>query len=172
MDMGMHMKTTFARKANILAGLPTLTAAALAGMALALSPLVEAVYAETGKTLAQTAATAKLTVSFPGFKGKSGQMMVAVYQADSWLRKPMFSQKVAASPDMSVVFDALPVGTYAVSVFHDKDSNGALKTGMFGIPAEPYGFSNDAQGHMGPAVFSDASFELAAPGTSLTIKVR
>ena len=39
----------------------------------------------------------------------------------------------------------LPAGQYAVSCYHDLNGNGVLDKNWFGIPSEPYGFSNDAR---------------------------
>jgi len=49
-------------------------------------------------------------------------------------------------------------GTYAISVFHDENSNRELDTGMFGIPSEGWGTSRNAPGAMGPPSWEDARF--------------
>ncbi len=38
----------------------------------------------------------------------------------------------------------LPVGSYAVSLFHDRNQDGVLNRGELGIPSEGFGFSNNA----------------------------
>lgn len=48
----------------------------------------------------------------------------------------------------------LPPGNYAFFLYHDEDGSGELKRGAFGLPAEPYAFSNNV--HIG---FSKPSFE-------------
>jgi uncharacterized protein (DUF2141 family) len=73
---------------------------------------------------------------------------------------------------VSVTFPAVPYGTYAIKTFQDLDGDGKLKTGFMGAPEEPWGFSNDATGFMGPADFSDAKFELNAPELELTIHLK
>ncbi len=75
----------------------------------------------------------------------------------------------AKGDSVSVTFPAVPYGTYAIKTFQDLDGDGKLKTGFMGAPEEPWGFSNDATGFMGPADFSDAKFELNAPELELTI---
>lgn len=55
---------------------------------------------------------------------------------------------------------ALPMGTYAVAAFLDLNDNGKLDRGLWGIPSEPYGFSNNVRGNFGPAKFSRASFTM------------
>lgn len=58
----------------------------------------------------------------------------------------------------SYTFTDLPSGTYAVSLFHDEDGNGRLKTNPLGIPLEGSAASNDARGKPGPPKFADAKF--------------
>ncbi len=78
----------------------------------------------------------------------------------------------AKGDSVSVTFPAVPYGTYAIKTFQDLDGDGKLKTGFMGAPEEPWGFSNDATGFMGPADFSDAKFELNAPELELTIHLK
>lgn len=61
---------------------------------------------------------------------------------------------------VSYTFADLPSGTYAVSLFHDEDGNGLLKTNPLGIPLEGSAASNDARGKLGPPKFADAKFTL------------
>ncbi len=108
---------------------------------------------------------AGLTLSFPTLKAHTGALHVAVYDsAQAWKGgAAVASVNVpAAEPTPSVRLD-LPAGTYAVRVFHDVDGDGRLGTNGFGIPVEPYGFSNDAKGMMGPPSFEAAAFTVA-PG--------
>jgi uncharacterized protein (DUF2141 family) len=64
----------------------------------------------------------------------------------------------------------VPAGPIAISVFHDKNGNGELDTGPFGIPSESYGFSRDARDTLGPPKFAEARLELAA-GESMSIVI-
>jgi len=66
-------------------------------------------------------------------------------------------------------FSALAAGRYAVSVFHDVDSSGKLKTSFLGIPREETGASNDARGAMGPPKFADAAFDFDGGQGEMTI---
>ena len=50
-------------------------------------------------------------------------------------------------------FKNLPVGEYAVRVYHDENNNGQLDKGIFGQPTEGWGVSNDARGFMSAPPF-------------------
>ena len=68
-------------------------------------------------------------------------------------------------------FSGAAPGTYAVSVFHDENSNGKLDTNFMGIPREGVGASNDAKGHFGPPKFDIASFRFAGGRLELKITI-
>ena len=58
---------------------------------------------------------------------------------------------------VTYTFD-LPDGTYAISIFVDKNYNNKMDRNLFGVPKEQFGFSNDAKGNFGPPSFENASF--------------
>ncbi len=70
------------------------------------------------------------------------------------------SKATVAGPD-------LPPGRYAISAFLDLNGNGngKLDTNLFGIPSEPYGFSNQVRPAMRPATFEEAAFDWHADKT-------
>ncbi len=51
-----------------------------------------------------------------------------------------------------------PGEEYAVAAFHDENANNDLDRGIFGIPTEGTGASNDARGFMGPPQWQHARF--------------
>lgn len=69
-----------------------------------------------------------------------------------------------------MVFENLPSGEYAISLYHDENENNKLDTGWFGIPNEGYGCSNNAKGMMGPPKYEDAKFQLTS-NKEMTIKI-
>jgi len=56
----------------------------------------------------------------------------------------------------------VPPGQYAVRLFHDVNGNGQFDTNPFGIPTEPFAFSNNARGRFGPATWEEAVFTVTA----------
>lgn len=111
----------------------------------------------------QTFAQNKITVQIEKVSPVTGSIFVALFNSEStFLTSKRFkSEKVKVdSHSVTVVFDSIPNGTYAISTFHDENSNGKMDTGMFGIPKEGYGFSNNARGMFGPAKFKDAKFAI------------
>jgi uncharacterized protein (DUF2141 family) len=104
-------------------------------------------------------AQSKLTVVVNGMEEITGTLYVAVYDADNYMKKPVYGALAKVDKEeVRVVLDSIAPGEYAVSIFHDENDNGKLDTGAFGIPTEPTGYSNNAKGKYGPPKFDDCKF--------------
>jgi uncharacterized protein (DUF2141 family) len=128
------------------------------------------------RCLAQAAPPQKgvIHVDVVGLRNNKGQVFCALYASAEGF--PKNSQKAIRRDTSSVTerkasceFSGIEPGAYAVSVFHDENSNGKLDTNFFGIPREGVGASNDARGHMGPPKFDAARFQFS--GGRLNLKV-
>ncbi len=102
----------------------------------------------------------KLTIVVDGIEKARGQILVAVYEKDNFLKKPSYfgSTKVNGET-VDVVIENIKPGEYAISLFQDENENKKLDMGSFG-PTEKYGMSNNARGKMGPPSFRDAKIKL------------
>jgi uncharacterized protein (DUF2141 family) len=129
--------------------------------------------AACGAAVAADAPTATLTVTFHGLKTADGAVRLAL-DGD----KAAFDGKGAPAGQASIaikdgqataVFANLAPGTYAVRAFHDQNGDGVLNLNPFGIPTEPYAFSNDARGMAGPPSWSAAAFEVKAGDNAQSI---
>jgi uncharacterized protein (DUF2141 family) len=117
-----------------------------------------------------------LTVTVQNFRNNNGQVFVALYnKEDAFPKYPDRAVKLLYAPVQNkkavIVFESLPPGEYAVSVFHDENKNGKMDTNFFGIPKEGVGASNDARGHLGPPHYKDAKFNFSGNNMSITINM-
>jgi uncharacterized protein (DUF2141 family) len=111
-------------------------------------------------------AQSQLTVVIDGIEKIKGQLFIAVYNEENFRKKPIdFQIKKVENETITIVFDSIPPGEYALSAFHDENSNNRLDTGTFGIPTEKYGFSNNARGQMGPPAFKDCMIKVEEEDT-------
>jgi uncharacterized protein (DUF2141 family) len=105
---------------------------------------------------------AQLTIKVFGIEKAVGQICFAVYQTEEDYKESenqFLADYISVdSINFQYVIKDVPLGTYVISLFHDKDENEELNTNWIGMPREPFGFSNDAKGRMGPPKFKDASF--------------
>ncbi len=115
---------------------------------------------------------ADLKVEIIGLDTNNGQVFIGLCnKKDEFLKKFYKGTVSKINNHKSVaVFKDLPVGEYAVTIFHDENNNGKLDTNFMGIPNEDYGASNNAKGFMGPPKYSDAKFNLEKDKT-IIIKV-
>jgi len=93
-----------------------------------------------------------------------GDLYIAIYNSeDTYMveEETAFRMIVAVeSEPQLIIFNDIPAGEYAISVFQDLNRNAELDTKGLGFPAEPFGFSNDARGRFGPPSFEKAKFTL------------
>jgi uncharacterized protein (DUF2141 family) len=119
---------------------------------------------------------AALEVAFTGIETQTGNIMLAMFdseQAYNGQGAPIRVSMVAANAaEAKTMIEGLPAGKYAIKSFHDIDGDGKMGTNPFGIPTEPFAFSNNAAGNMGPAKWADANFEISAGNNSHSIVIQ
>jgi uncharacterized protein (DUF2141 family) len=75
-----------------------------------------------------------------------GDLMIGIFNDEKIFPNDYFrGEKLTVSNGiMTIVFNDLPKGQYAVSVYQDSNGNEQLDKNIFGIPKEKYGFSNNS----------------------------
>jgi uncharacterized protein (DUF2141 family) len=119
----------------------------------------------------------KIEVVITGFKSSSGKAGITLFSSEKGfpMKGELAVEKLFADIEQSsctVVLRDIPYGTYAVSVFHDENSNGKLDTNMIGMPKEGVGSSNNAKGRFGPPRYKDASFVLDSNKKQMNIYIQ
>jgi uncharacterized protein (DUF2141 family) len=109
-----------------------------------------------GSTQADSDST--LTVTVQKVSPRGGDLRLALYDRAHWDdddAPPVKDVVVPANPPRTIVtFQGLTPGTYGLKMFQDFNRNGKFDFTWLGLPAEKYGFSNDA-----PAMFAEPSFD-------------
>lgn len=136
--------------------------------------------AGAGKAAAQggctgTPSATRLYVNVQGVRSSQGLIAVTLYADDSRRflarRGSLYVGRVPALAGTTPVCIHLPgPGTYGLVVYHDADANRSFNRNMLGMPAEGYGFSNNA-----PAIFGLPSFRrvrMAVPRTNMSTTIR
>lgn len=103
-----------------------------------------------------------LTVKVSGLKSNIGFVRVGLFNTKTGFLKSIYKGAVSEikSGGAVVTFPNIPKGEYAISAYHDKNSNSKLDTNFLGIPKEDVACSNNAKGVMGPPKYEDAKFQL------------
>ena len=148
----------------------SLLAAALSAVSLTPAVLVAAALVYPQAAVAEETA-AKLTLTVTNIAEHKGALMIAVYDAAGYDKDAQVAAgMVPVSGDTATTTFDLPPGQYGIKLFHDVDGDGKMGMNPFGMPTEPFAFSNSAPAQFGPAKWDAAKFEVAAPATSHTIK--
>lgn len=111
----------------------------------------------------------KLTVTVKGFENNKGKAFVAIFDTKEKQLKGLV--ETITNQQVTVSFNDLVQGKYIVKVFHDLNENTKLDTGMFGIPKEPWGVSNNIRPTMSAPKPEDMIVEVKAD-RSITINVK
>ena len=108
--------------------------------------------------------TANITLKVTNIKEVKGNINFAIFKsADGFPNGDQYFLPKSIPVDkkeFTYIIKDVSTDIYAISVYQDYDEDGVLNNNMFGIPKEPYGFSNDARGKKGPPKFEDAVFQL------------
>lgn len=123
-------------------------------------------------------APAALTVEVSNIQNNKGQIGCSLFsKEDGFPSKPgkadatMFVKSKAGKA--TCVFKSVKPGKYAVSVMHDEDKNGELKTSMVGRPKEWWGVSNNVPPErFGPPKYEAALFSYAGDPKTIKVKLR
>jgi uncharacterized protein (DUF2141 family) len=118
--------------------------------------------------------TGKLNVVITGINEAKGNIRVGLFDNEgNFLKKTVKGKTVKAGADkVTVAFDDVAPGEYAVSVIHDANENGELDSNFMGIPQEGFGFGNNAMGTFGPPSFEKAKVLWAGKDMNVEIKLK
>ncbi len=124
----------------------------------------------------ETASKASLEIAFQNIETQEGAIMAALFaDAESYdeggAPVASFRLQVDGSTVTKRLEDLAP-GAYAIRAYHDVDGDGELDTNLFGVPTEPYAFSNNASGRKGPAKIDAAAFSIQAGENAHAINIQ
>ena len=119
----------------------------------------------------------ELRVTVEGIRSAQGTVLIGLYDSPESFEKAVegagkegflidpdrfgaVALRANAAMKSAVVFSNLEPGRYAAVAFHDENGNGKLDKNFLGVPAEPYGFSNNAEGFLSPPSFDEAAMVL------------
>lgn len=115
-----------------------------------------------------------LRVKVENITAAKGRIHIGIYKdAATFPKKKLaFGGKevpVTATGPMEIELTGLAPGRYAIAVFHDLNGNGKLDANVFGVPTEPYAFSNGAVAKWSSPGFEEAAFDLAEGGKTISV---
>ena len=126
--------------------------------------------------IAGPASAARIIVTIDGLHSAQGNVFVGLYATPSKFlngNQCDAQKKVRASTGpVTVVFDNLPPGTYAVGAYHDENGNEHLDTNFLGLPEEGYALSNGVRAVTSKPTFQQAAFTVGAGDKPVSLHIR
>lgn len=124
--------------------------------------------------LSTSAMAQDLTITFSGLAHHSGTLKLVGYdspasftQQQAWR---VAEQHVSGTKPELILRDIEP-GQYSFMVYQDLNNDGRLNRNRFGLPTEPYGFSNNAT-LTGAPQFPQLAVQVTQQNESLKIRLR
>lgn len=117
----------------------------------------------------QETATVKVTID--NVLNDNGTILVSLHSNETFMKGPgvIDLQEAAVKGAVTLTFENVKSGTYAIMVLHDENDNKRMDFQTNGMPKESYGMSGNAM-VMGPPTFDDAKFEVANEDLEFTIR--
>ncbi|MFY7672400.1 DUF2141 domain-containing protein [Tenacibaculum sp. MEBiC06402] len=116
--------------------------------------------------------TQTITVTVSNATSNEGTIKFGLHNKETFMkRNPIkVSESKIENGKCTIVFENVPAGEYAITCFHDKNSNGKMDFQTNGMPLEAYGASNNVM-NFGPPRYDDAKFTITDKDVSLDIKL-
>ena len=126
--------------------------------------------------IAGPASAARIIVMIDGLHSASGNVFVGLYASPSKFLEgnqcDAYKKVRANTGSITVAFDNLPPGTYAVGAYHDENGNGQLDTSPAGLPVEGYALSNGIRAVFSKPNFYQAAFTVGGGDKPIALHVR
>jgi uncharacterized protein (DUF2141 family) len=117
--------------------------------------------------------TGTLIIEITKLRNNKGQLMMSMFDSKDGFPtktdKANKTMKIALDQfEGSPIIEDLPYGVYAVSIFHDENSNKKPDFFIF-VPSEGTAASNDAKGYFGPPSFKASQFRFNLPEQTIVM---
>jgi uncharacterized protein (DUF2141 family) len=123
---------------------------------------------------AASAFASPVQVHIHGLKKNTGSIILNLFaKPTSWDHETPDAvvQITPLQGDTAITTMDLPPGEYAFFLYHDEDGSGDLKRGTFGLPGEPYAFSNNVRIGFSKPSFAKMKFAVSTSGATQEIQL-
>lgn len=108
----------------------------------------------------------KLTVNISNVPSLKGEIIIGVFNKEQNFLKDgaaikTYTLKINEMSE-TIVIEDLPRGDYAISIYHDENSDSECNLNFMGIPKEAYGFSNNFKPKFSAPEFKNCKFSLSS----------
>ena len=116
-------------------------------------------------------ATTTITVTIDNVTSDKGTVKLSLHTADTFMKGNgiMNAESEIKDGKITVTFENVEAGNYAIIAFHDANSNNKMDFRENGMPLESYGMSNNSMS-FGPPNYGEAEFTVAEEDLELSIR--
>jgi len=122
------------------------------------------------------ALAARIIVTVDGIHSNQGTVYIGLYSNSAEFLNgghcTAYRKVPASTAPITVAFDNLQPGTYAVGAYHDENGNGHLDTSPIGLPVEGYALSNGIRAVFAKPQFYQAAFTIGAGDKPVALHIR
>jgi uncharacterized protein (DUF2141 family)/uncharacterized membrane protein len=122
------------------------------------------------------AAESALTINIGGFENDEGLARIVLFDSPASYQGSVPPFQIVSVPirqsRATWTNSNIPAGVYAAIVHHDLDANDELDRPYFGLPLEPYGYSNDAFKTFGIPSFDIVKFSVNESTSNQNINIQ
>jgi uncharacterized protein (DUF2141 family) len=126
--------------------------------------------------IAGPASAARIIATIDGLHSANGNVFIGLYASPNKFLNGNQTDAVrkvrASTGPITVAFDNLPPGTYAIGAYHDENANDHLDTGPLGLPVEGYALSNGVRAVISKPTFQQAAFTVGGGDKPIALHVR
>lgn len=113
-----------------------------------------------------------LELNIDNIRNQKGQILIAIYQsADGFPSNPakayIIKSILVSTLKSPIRFEAIPYGTYAISLLHDENGNHRMDYNLLGMPQEGYAVSGQNMSLFSLPRYEKAKFSLNQPVQTL-----
>jgi len=129
-----------------------------------------------GLAQVQAAEKGNLKVVFTGLRQDAGTVRIALVHTKAGYKdeeKHGFRLEEVKVKDLKAeyTFSEIPAGIYSIKAYQDLNGDKKLNENLFGVPLEPYGFSNNVRGVFGPPAYEKTTFRFDTAVAEISVKV-
>ena len=165
------------KRAKVAAGCLAAVSTAALGTSSALAAKADSVKPPSFDHVSCTGAANEVEVVISKVSRSVGLMIADLYRNDKehFLSREGRVDQVrfaARAPETRFCLHAPAPGQYAIAVYHDENANKTLDRRALGMPAEPYGISNNPRIRFGPPSIEESLFDVVESGAQVHIKLK
>jgi uncharacterized protein (DUF2141 family) len=138
-------------------------------------PMLFVVFVLAAIATAAPAIAARIVVTVDGIRDNRGNVYIGLYSnPDEFLTShcTAYYKVQASTAPITVAFNNLSPGEYAVGAYHDEDGSGHVETNGLGQPINGYALSNGVRVQFAKPEFYQAAFPVGTHDKPVTLLIR